>query len=114
MTILSGITEQPKQTTTIVLPDGSKATLRLEYRPQQTGWFFDLEWSDFTANGLRLVASPNILRTFRKLIPFGMAVLTDDAVEPLNQNDFADGVVTLILLDRVDVESVEETIYVGQ
>jgi hypothetical protein len=113
MKTLQGFTDQPKQTTTIVLDDGTKATLRLEYRPQQLGWFYDVTWEDFAANGLRLVASPNILRTYRELLPFGIAVLTAGAVEPLNQDDLVDGTTTFLLLTAAEVEEVEATVYPG-
>jgi hypothetical protein len=110
---IQGLTDKPKQTTTIVLDDGTKVTLALEYRPQQLGWFYDLTWEEFTLNGRRLVASPNIVRDFRNLIPFGISVLTAGAVEPLNQGDFVDGTVTLILLDADEVEEVEAAIFPG-
>lgn len=113
MNILTGITEQPKQTTDIAMSDGTKATLVLNYRPQQLGWFYDIAWGDFILNGQRLVASPNILRSYRKLIPFGLAVLTNNGAEPLNQNDFIDGTITLILLDAADVLDVEATAFTG-
>lgn len=113
MNTLQGITDQPKQSTTIVIADGTKATLVLEYRPQQLGWFYNLEWQDFVLNGQRLVASPNILRGYRNLVPFGLAVITTNGVEPLNQDDFANGTVTLILLDETDVADVEATVYPG-
>lgn len=113
MNTLQGITDQPKQTTTIVLDDGTKATLVLEYRPQQLGWFYNLTHESFVLNGQRLVASPNILRSFRKLIPFGLAVLTTNGVEPLNQRDFVNGTVTLLLLDADEVDEVETAVFTG-
>lgn len=113
MKTVQGITNAPKQTLAIVLDDGSRVTLALEYRPQQLGWFYDVGHADFAATGLRLVASPNILRGFRNLIPFGIAILTAGAVEPLNQKDFIDGTITVLLLDESEVDEVEALVFPG-
>lgn len=113
MTTLQGITDQPKQSTSIVLDDGTAATIVLEYRPQQLGWFYNLAWQDFTLNGQRIVASPNILRSYRKILPFGLAVLTNNGIEPLNQDDFINGTITLLLLNAQDVLDVETTVFTG-
>lgn len=113
MNLLEGLTDQPKQETAIVLSDGTRATLSLEYRPNQLGWFYDLSWGDFAANGQRLVTSPNALRKFRKLLPFGIAVVTTADAEPLRQTDLADGTVALYLLDSTDVSAIESSLYPG-
>lgn len=107
MKILSGITNQPQQEATILIADGTKVTLRLEYRPQQRGWFYDLDWTTFSLYGQRLVASPNILRQYRKLIPFGLAVATAGQVEPIGLEDFNSGKITLYLLNADDVLAIE-------
>ncbi len=108
MKLLSGVSDQPKQTMTLTLADGSKALWSLEYRAQQIGWFWDLSWSGQpVALGQRLVASPNILRSFINLIPFGISVITQGNVEPLNLEDLADGTTELVLLEGDDIGLVE-------
>lgn len=113
MNLLTGITDAARQNTTIRIADGTRATLLLEYRPQQLGWFFDLAHENFALKGVRLVASPNILRAWRDLLPFGLAVVTTSAVEPTGARDFVDGVAQIYLLDAEDVIEVEETIFTG-
>jgi hypothetical protein len=113
MKTITGLTDQPKQQTGLVLSDGSRAVLTLEYRANQLGWFYDITWDSFTLNGQRLVTSPNILRQFRNKLPFGIAVVTTDNVEPLRQTDFAAGVATLYLLDSTDVSDIETTVFGG-
>lgn len=113
MNLLEGFTDQAKQQTTIVLADGSRAVLLLEYRPNQIGWFASLTYGRFTLNGQRLVSSPNYLRQWREQIPFGLAVLGVNNVDPLRQTDLADGSVSLYLLDQADVEAVEAAVYPG-
>lgn len=112
MNLLSGITDKPKQTTAIALGDGSTATLVLEYRPQQLGWFFNLSRESFALNGCRVAASPNLIRSWRKLLPFGLAVLTSGG-EPLAQDAFASGAAKVYLLDADEVEEVEAAVFVG-
>lgn len=108
MKIIEGITDQPKQQTTLTLLDGTKVVWYLEYRPQQIGWFWDLTWdSRPVANGQRLVASPNILRRYLNLIPFGIAVITVGDVDPLGVADLSDGTAQLILLQGDDLSLVE-------
>lgn len=113
MNRVEGITDKPKQQTTIVLADGSHVSLLLEYRPNQLGWFYDLAWGDFTVNGLRLVTGPSLLRAFRNVLPFDLAVLATANVEPLNQADFADGTCQLYLLQGEDISAVNAAVYAG-
>lgn len=113
MNRIEGITDKPKQQTTITLADGSAVTLFLEYRPNQIGWFYDIAWGEWALNGQRLVASPSILRAFRHVLPFGLAVLTTNNVEPINQADFADGTAVLYLLEGDDLAVVDSTVYSG-
>lgn len=113
MNRVEGITEKPKQQTTLTLAGGAAVTLSLEYRPNQIGWFYDLAWGDFELKGQRLVTSPSVLRAFRNVLPFDLAVLATANVEPLNQTDFADGTCTLYLLEGDDLAVLNATVYPG-
>lgn len=120
MKSVTGITAQPNQASFIVLEDGSRAQLTLFYRPQQLGWFFNLSWPGnaalpvpFTVNGMRLVSSPNILRQYRKLIPFGLMMFTIDQGEPMGQTCFVDGTADLIVLTAAEVLEIEATGFPG-
>ena len=110
---IDGLTSQPKQQFTIPLTDGSRVSAFMEYRNQQTGWFLDLTWQDWTLNGLRVFASPNMLRQWQDVIPFGLAVLTTGNEEPLNSTDFADGTATMILLEGIDITLINESAFPG-
>jgi hypothetical protein len=113
MTIVTGITSQPKQQLSLVLDDGSTVTALLEYRPQQIGWFADFTWGSWIARGVRLTSSPNMLRQYRQVIPFGLAIIMANNVDPLNVADFADGSATVFLLNPEDVQLVEDSAFVG-
>jgi len=117
MQIITGITDAPKQNISIPLPDGTSVSLALTFTPQQAGWFFNIAYSTatiiFQANGNRLCASPNILRQYQNIIPFGISCLTAGNVEPTTQTTFSDGTVTLLLLDQTDIADVEAAVYTG-
>lgn len=108
MKLLTGFTDSPKQSTTLVLDDGSFAVLDLYYRPQQMGWFYDLTYNTFSILGQRLVYSENLLRQFQGQIPFGLSVLSTDKNDPLKQEDFALKQAAFVLLNADDVATVEK------
>ena len=113
MTILTGLTSQPKQQMTLQIADGSQASLYLEYDAQQLGWFYNLVWGSITINGGRLTSFPNILRQWKNLLPFGLGVLSAGDVEPLNLTDLSDGTTTILLLTAADVLLVEASAFPG-
>lgn len=120
MNIVNGITSQPTQVMSITLADGSRVTLTLYFRPQQNGWFYDIQWPGsellevpFKCQNRRLVVAGNMLRQFRDLIPFGIALFSVDNTDPMTQACLADGTVTLVLLNADDVLSIEATAYAG-
>lgn len=113
MTTVTGISSQPKQQLSFVTEDGSQVSVYLEYRPQQLGWFANMAWGSWEVNGLRLVSSPNILRQWRNIIPFGLAIISAKSTDPLNLTDFADATSVMVFLTAADVTLVEETAFVG-
>lgn len=114
MNSITGLSSQPAQTSFILLEDGSRAKLSLFYRSQQLGWFWDINWPGnqtvrvpFELTGQRLVASPNLLRQYRRLVPFGLMLFTIDNLEPMGRTCFVDGTADLILLNQADVAEIE-------
>ncbi len=120
MNSITGLTTQPSQTSFILLEDGSRAKLTMNFRPQQLGWFYDLSWpgnaqvrTPFEITGQRLVASPNLLRQWRDLVPFGLMMFTIDNLDPMGRTCFVDGTADLILLNAAEVLEVEERGFPG-
>jgi len=108
MNYLTGFTSEPKQESTVILADGTRFVWYLEYRPNQAGWFYNINWNEtFTLNGQRLVTGPNILRQWENIIPFGIGVIGVGMVDPLRQTDLADGTITLVLLEGADLAAVD-------
>jgi hypothetical protein len=112
MKIITGLSEQPKQQSTLVLADGTRAVWSLSYVSQQTGWFYDLSWNGtVVATGQRMVSSPNILRQYINKISFGIAVVSPNQLEPTTQTALVDGTVTCYLLEGADLQAIETTIF---
>ena len=109
MKLIPPLTDSPFQRFGFVLEDKRKADFTLRYSSQQIGWFFDLSYEgDFTISGVRLVSSQNILRSWRNIIPFGLAVITREEGEPVRQTDLADGTVKLYILEGDDIDYIEK------
>lgn len=115
--IITGISDYPNPIVPVTLPDGTTLTLTLYWRPQQSGWFYDLAWDGQTPtwlnHGMRLVAGPNVLRQYKNQLTFGLQVSTSDGLDPNGQEDFADGTCTLTLLDDQEVVTAEAVYFPG-
>jgi hypothetical protein len=71
MTWINNISDSPNQCMILSLASGDQVTLNLSYLESQKGWFYSVVYGSLTLNNRRLVASANMLRAFRDLIPFG-------------------------------------------
>jgi len=111
MYLIDGLSDKPKQTQTIILPNGERATLYLEYKALQLGWFMSLTYGDFVWTNVRIVNSPNIIRQAKNIVPFGVSCRVEDDQEPTLKTDFSTGRAKLYLLDEAEMEEFEE--YLG-
>lgn len=112
MTIIDNLTDAANQTSTLILPDNTAATLQLIYRPRTKRWTANVAYTNanFAVNGLNLCCFPNVLRSWRRVIPFGLAFMTADFTDPVALEDFASGRVTVYLLTAAEVAQVESLI----
>ncbi len=113
MTIIDNLTDAADQTTTLILPDNTTATLRLRFRPRTGRWIADVAYApaNLNAKGLNVCAGPNILRPWRRTIPFGIAIVTPNFLtDPFDINDFLTGRATAYLLNAADVKAVESVV----
>ncbi|MGB8297056.1 MAG: hypothetical protein WCG85_16630 [Polyangia bacterium] len=111
MKLITGITDAPVQTFGLILEDGSKVSGTLRFRDQQTGWFLDVTYGTVVINGLRLVSTPNLLRQFREIIPFGLAFTMPAGADPFDLEAFSTG--TFALLEGTDLSDIENTFFPG-
>lgn len=111
MRIITEFTDNPKQTCTLVLENQETVVFNLRFYETQLSWYFDFTYNDVISNGNKVVLGANILRSFKHIIPFGLAFQANDGVEPFAMDDFTTGRVTVYLLSKTDVEASEANIY---
>ena len=108
---ITSLTDEPKQLHQLVLENNETAEFSLYYSARQESWYVDLVYKDLTINCLKVVLSPNTIRNFKRLLPFGIAFLSNGDVEPFQLDDFTSGRVQMYVLNSEEVQQVEEEIY---
>lgn len=117
MVLIDNLSDAADQVTNLQLYDGSIATLELIYLGTIQRWMFNISHPDFpggSLNGQILCVHPNILRQWKKILPFGLAIISASGGDPVGIEDFASGQITLYVLDATDVQAVEETFFGAQ
>lgn len=111
MKIITSITAEPKQRFVLRLDNNESVIMRLYYYPTQSSWYFDIEYGEYINNGNKVVLTMNALRHLRNIIPFGIAFLSGSSAEPFQLEDFINGNVLAVLLNKEDVQEIEDTVY---
>lgn len=101
------ITSEPNQNLTLIGENGENIEFNLRYMPSQESWFCSFTYEDFTINGLRVVNSPNFIRNFKNILPFGIGCTLVDKSDPYFIDDFSTGRAKLVLLTSDEVEQIE-------
>ena len=117
MILIPNLSASANQQFSVLLTDKSVVKLTLVFRPRIQRWVVDVSYSAGAkiANGLMLSQHVNLLRTFRGVWPFGLAVVSTDGADPFKIDDFSSGRILLYVLDNTagstaDVDYVEETL----
>lgn len=113
MIILTEITDDPKQKFQIQLENNQTFTLDIEFVEQQECWYCsisDIQNNSLVINSLRLTTMPNILRQWARIIPFGIAIESEDGDDPFAIDDFLTKRVTLNILNEEEVAEVESAL----
>lgn len=112
MTRIDNLTNSADQTTTLILPDNTAATLRLRFRARTKRWIADVGYAgkSFQVYGMNVCCFPNIMRSWRDILPFGIAFMTADFTDPFDINDFISGRCQVFLLNSADVAAVENDV----
>lgn len=113
MKLLDIISADARQEFAVSLDDNSRVTISLWYSSMQAGWFYSVSRGTFSVTNRRMVNSPNLLRAFRDVIPFGLSCVISDGQEPVFIDDFSTGRAKLYILDVADVSSIEDNIIVA-
>lgn len=107
---VDNLTSDADQTTRITLDDGSIVTMRFVYDGTVQRWRLNVSRGAVSIEGINVCVHPNLLRQFRRNITFGLAVAAADQVDPVYIDDFANGRVTVYILEQDDVDYVENNL----
>lgn len=105
------ISSEPKQRFSLVLDNNETVDFKLYYLARMQSWYYDFTYKDLTVNSSKVVLTPNSLRNFRRIIPFGIAFTSDGLVEPFEITDFSSGRVKMYVLNSDEVNQIEEEIF---
>ena len=108
---ITEIGQEASQKLTLIGENGERITLNLSYKPSQQSWYFGIEYLSFSLHGMKLVNSPNILRQYANLVPFGISCLLVDKTDPYFIDDFTSGRAVINLLNESEVALVEDKIF---
>ena len=111
MFLINSLTNDPLQQFNLTGIPGIQMQVTLRFMPRIQTWVMDIIFGTFIARGIPVVCSPNILRQWRDIIPFGLACTDIYFIDPYTINDFASGAASLYLLDSIDVAAVEAEFY---
>ncbi len=113
MTAIDNLTDQSDQLTQVILPDGSVLQIELLFMAAIERWILNVSHPLLVTQGITLADFPNLLRSWRNLVPFGVACQTVSGQDPVNVEDFVNGNAALYALDAADVQAVEQTVFGG-
>ncbi len=108
---ITTITDQPDQKMILVLDNNDTADFRLYFSARQQAWYYDFTYKNLTCNCSKVVLTPNSLRQFKRIIPFGIAFSSQSYVEPFQLTDFSSGRVQMYVLSANEVQEIEESIF---
>lgn len=108
---INKLTSEPFQRTFLTGNPGQRIVMDLRYNPTQQIWVADFTLGAFSVRGISVTASPNILRNYRNIIPFGIMVLTLDGQDPRGITDFQSEYCLMMLLSQEDVIFQEDNFY---
>lgn len=108
---VTNISSATRQRMQIILDNGDTVDFRLRFCPRMEAWYFSFEYNELVCNDLKVCIHPNILRQFRRLIPFGIAFISEFQVEPFQTESFSSGACNMYILDKEEVQEIEEEFY---
>ena len=108
---INTITSSANQRFNLVLENNETVDFRLYYSGRVQAWFYDFTYDELTVNGSKVVLTPNALRNFRRIIPFGIAFASDGMTEPFLISDFVSGRIKMYVLNSDEVDEVESEIF---
>lgn len=109
MYLIQNLTSDSVQSMNLTLPDGTQLSMTIRFVPMQYSWVITtLTYQSFTLNGFKIINSPNMLRQWKNVIPFGLACYATDTRDPSLQQDFSTAHNSLYILSAEEVAQVEQ------
>jgi hypothetical protein len=108
---ISSLSDAPRQQFSYVIDNYEPVNVYLEFVALQYSWFMTITWGNFSLYNERVAVSPNLLRQFKNIIPFGIMITGENDIDPfavdswITKNKF-------YFLSQDDVESIESGLYV--
>ena len=111
MLYINHLTSDPQQQANLTGIPGVSIGLTLRFMPRVQRWIMGLTYGTESIQGIAVTTSPNMLRQYRNIIPFGIACLTASGLDPYTVNDFANQASNLYLLNAADVAAIEAELF---
>lgn len=110
---ITSISNDSKQRMTINLENNEGSfEFALYFMPTQYSWYYDFIFNDYSSYGNKVVLNINALRYLKNILPFGIMFSAVGDIEPFQQDDFSSGRVEMYVLNKTEVQELEETVYV--
>lgn len=92
--------------------DKTTVIVDMWFMPTQQKWFMSISDSNgFVLKNIQLGVSPNILRSYRLRLNYGLALVTDNGFDPRSLDDFKTDKAIIYVLNSSEVDEVEQNIY---
>ena len=114
MEAVTSITSQPIQNFILKLDTNETISFKLYFYSSQNAWYYDFEYKDYVSQGNKVVIALNAIRHLRNILPFGFGFTADTNADPFNLDSFVNKDCIMILLNKDDVQMLEETVYAPQ
>lgn len=106
---ITNVTNDPAQVQNLVLPDGTSLKFQIRFVQQQLQWVIEeLTYEEFTVKGITITTTPNALRKFKNILPFGLACFSEDGRDPQLLDDFSSGNCKLYIITEEEKEEYED------
>lgn len=107
---IDNLSDDANQKVQVVIDDGSIVEVTLRYMPSGQRWFFSVSRASFAPGLIGVCVHPNLLRTWRNVIPFGLMCSSIDGVDPAYVQDWVNGRCSLFVLSAAEVAAVEASV----
>lgn len=111
MLYIDKLTSDPLQKFILTGIPGVTINAMLRFMPRTREWFMDIAYNGQSFNGIAVVSSPNILRSFRGILPFGICCATVTGLDPFQLDSFSAQKANLYLLTADDVQQLETELF---